>query len=53
MRAEANVFNVLKDVQTGALPAGELPGFFFWLVGKTFWFWFVIIVAGMLFLILK
>jgi len=38
--------NILKDIFTGALPIGEIPGFVVWAIGKTFWFWFAAIVIG-------
>lgn len=44
---------ILKDIKTGALPAREVPGFFLWLLGKTFWFWIVLIVAGILASVVK
>lgn len=38
--------DIVSNIQDGNLPASELPGFIFYLVGKTFWFWFLLIVGG-------
>ena len=29
------LFNILKDIRSGALPAGEVPGFMLWAVKKS------------------
>lgn len=29
------LFNILKDIRSGALPNGELPGFMLWVVKKS------------------
>lgn len=39
------MFNILKDIKSGALESGEIPGFLLWLFSKTFWFWFVVAAA--------
>jgi hypothetical protein len=36
---------ILKDIKSGALPLGEIPGFVLYLLRQSFWFWFVIIIA--------
>jgi hypothetical protein len=38
-------FNILKDVVGGGLPVSEIPGFLAWLMGRSFWFWIVLIVG--------
>lgn len=38
--------DILKDIASGALPVSEIPGFVAWSIGKSFWVWFVVIVAG-------
>ena len=40
------MFNVLKDIRSGELPAKEIPGFIAWLIGKSFWIWFSIVLIG-------
>ena len=40
------MFNVLKDIRSGALPVSDIPGYLAWLVGKSFWFWFAIVGVG-------
>ncbi len=40
------MLNILKDIQNGALPAREIPGFALWLLRKSFWFWFAVIAAA-------
>jgi hypothetical protein len=40
--------NVVKDVRTGALPVIEIPRFLVWLVAKSFWFWILLVVVGLL-----
>ena len=44
---------VSTDIKNGALPAEELPGFAWWLVQKSFWFWFVIIFIGGVLLLIE
>lgn len=44
---------ILKDIRSGALPASEIPGFVFWMIRKSFWFWFVAIVVGVVVLLVK
>lgn len=39
---------ILKDISSGALPLHEIPGFIWYLFGKSFWVWFSIILAGCL-----
>lgn len=39
------MIETLKDIFLGALPLREVPGFIVWLIGKTFWFWIVVILA--------
>ena len=33
------LFNILKDIKSGALPLHEIPGFIAWSFRKTMWFW--------------
>jgi len=40
------MLNLLKDIRSGALPASEIPGFIAWAIGKSFWFWFAVVVVG-------
>lgn len=42
------MFEILQDIKSGALPIGEIPSFFCWLLGKSFWFWIAIAVIGLL-----
>lgn len=37
--------NIIRDIISGALPVSELPRFIIWLIGRTFWVWFVLIVV--------
>ncbi len=37
--------NIVQDVKDGNLPANELPAFFFFMIGRTFWFWFLLIIG--------
>lgn len=37
--------NILEDIRTGALPAGEIPGFLAWMAMKSSWFWIAVSVA--------
>lgn len=46
------VRNVVTDVRTGSLPKQDIPGFIVYLLGKTFWFWFALIIGFILFFIL-
>ena len=41
------MLDILKDVRSGALPLSQIPGFLFWLLSKSFWFWIFVILAGM------
>jgi hypothetical protein len=36
--------NILKDIQSGALPASEIPGFIAWLFQKSYWLWLAIMM---------
>jgi hypothetical protein len=38
------LFNILKDIRSGALPVRELPAFIVWGMGRTGWFWFTVVV---------
>jgi hypothetical protein len=38
--------NILHDIRTGALPASEIVPFLLWLIGKSFWLWFGVVVAA-------
>ena len=40
------MFNVLKDIKSGALPKEEIAGFVMWSIAKSFWFWLGVIVAA-------
>jgi hypothetical protein len=40
----SELFNILKDIKSGALPARELPGFILWGMGRMGWFWFGVVV---------
>lgn len=40
--------NFVKDIKSGALPVSELPHFFLWLIGRTFWVWIILISVGAL-----
>lgn len=40
------MFDILKDIRSGALPISEIPGFIVWAIGKLFWLWFCVIAAG-------
>jgi hypothetical protein len=37
---------IMKDIVKGNLPLSELPKFTMYMFGKTFWFWFSIILLG-------
>jgi hypothetical protein len=37
--------NILKDIVGGGLPASEIPGFLAWLMGRSFWFWFALVMG--------
>lgn len=39
--------NILEDIRTGALPAGEIPGFLAWMVLKSNWFWIAVCIAAL------
>lgn len=45
--------NVLKDIKSGALPVGEIPGFVAWSIGRSFWMWLVVIVVGVVVMAVK
>jgi hypothetical protein len=47
------MLEILTDIREGNLPAKELPGFIWFLIGKSFWFWFVLIMAGLVYLMFK
>ncbi len=47
------MFEIMTDIKKGTLPAKELPGFLFWLLAKSFWFWFALIMAGLVYLMVK
>jgi hypothetical protein len=47
------MLNILRDIRGEALPMAEIPSFLFWLVGKSFWFWFALIMAGLIYLMVK
>ncbi len=38
--------NIFHDIRTGALPRNEIVPFGVWLLGRSFWFWFALIVIG-------
>lgn len=38
------IFNILRDIRSGALPVHELPGFIMWGMGRMGWFWFTVVV---------
>lgn len=38
---------ILKDIQTGALPPEEIPGFVAWGLRKLFWPLIVVVVIGL------
>lgn len=41
------LFNIFKDIKSGALPLREVPGFTFWAVKKSRRvFWLVMVVAA-------
>jgi hypothetical protein len=41
------LFNIFKDIKSGALPLREVPGFTFWAVRKSRrTFWLVMVVAA-------
>lgn len=41
------LFNIFKDIKSGALPPSEVPGFAFWTVRKSRRaFWLVLLVAA-------
>ncbi|HJS17302.1 MAG TPA: hypothetical protein VJ785_01040 [Anaerolineales bacterium] len=40
------MFNIWKDMKSGALPAREFPGFLFWTLRKFFWLSIVVILVG-------
>ncbi len=40
------MFGLFKDIQTGALPRAEIPGFIAWAIRRAFWFLFLIAVGG-------
>jgi hypothetical protein len=41
------MFDILKDIRSGALPVSEIPGFVAWAVGKSPWFWLLVgVVIG-------
>jgi len=47
------MLEIMTDIKKGTLPAKELPSFLFYLVGKSFWFWFALIMAGLIYLMVK
>lgn len=44
---------LLRDIRSGALPLSEVPGFVVWLLAKSFWFWFLIVVIGVVLIVVK
>jgi hypothetical protein len=38
------LLDILKDIKSGALPVGEIPGFLAWSFRKTIWVWLAITV---------
>jgi len=36
------LFNILKDIKSGALPLNEIPGFLAWSFRKTIWLWLAV-----------
>lgn len=45
--------SILADLFSGALPLHELPRFALWLIGRTFWGWFSMVMATAVILIIK
>lgn len=41
------MFNLIKDIKSGALPPREIPSFIMFMVGRAFWPLIALIVAGM------
>jgi hypothetical protein len=43
------LFNIFKDVKSGALPLSEIPGFTLWVVGKRIWLLLMVVLAAVIF----
>ena len=51
MKANPDNRSVIDDIRSGALPLREFPGFMLWTLRHSFWFWFVLIIGGMLLIV--
>ena len=43
--------SVVDDIRSSALPLREIPSFMLWTLRHSFWFWFVLIIGGMLLIV--